>query len=589
MKCYKKDYPRPQFVRKDWMNLNGVWAFGFDDGEVGEVEKWFEDFPGKLTIRVPFTSETRFSGIGEESHHAVVWYRRALCIDGGRLAENCCLIHFEGSDFETKLWVNGQYAGSHRGGCARFSFDITALVRDGENTLTVRVEDRRDLQQPRGKQRWTDENVGVLYVQNTGIWKTVWMEYVPELRLNSVKLTPDIRNVCLRVEAELNAPEMWLDGALQLEAEVTLRGEPVNTIRTAMNARRREFSIDLHAAVTNMEELAVKLWSPEDPVLYDITFRLLKNGSVMDEVGSYFAMREITIEGDRILLNGAPLYQRLVLDQGYWPDSLLTPPSEEALLEDIDRILLMGYNGVRKHQKVEDERFLYWCDVRGLLVWSEMAAAFVFTDEALSEFIREWLEVVRQNYNHPCIITWTPFNESWGVPNIRNRPEQQHFTQAVYHLTKSIDPHRPVITNDGWEHTVSDIITLHDYTQDAVSLKQRLLDHRDEILSDRTTPYAARPVFAQGFAYRGQPVIVSEYGGLAIRRDDLPWSFGCKVEREDFVSRFDSLTTALKEIPYLCGYCYTQATDVQQEINGQMNMDRSFKVDAAILREINTR
>ena len=586
MDCYIKDYPRPQFVRADWENLNGIWDFAFDDADEGVRQRWYMDFCTAQPICVPFTYETVRSGIGDESHHPVVWYRRKLMLDGEKLRANDCILHFEGSDYETKLWVNGRYAGSHTGACTRFSFDITPLVGEGENELVVRVEDRCSLQQPRGKQRWKEENFTVFYVQNTGIWKTVWMEYAPRIRLESVKLTPDIKNTCLHLEARFTAPQHRLNGGLLLETAVTFGGVPVNKTFTALMQNDCKITLDLRGQVSDTEEFAVKLWSPENPVLYDITFRILEDGRTLDTVGSYFAMREISIEGSRVLLNGLPLYQRLILDQGYWPDSLLTPPDEQALIADIDSVLALGYNGVRKHQKVEDERFLYWCDVKGLLVWGEMAAAFTFDDKTLAAFMQEWTGVVRQNYNHPCIVTWTPFNESWGIPNVWNKREQQHFTEAIYHLTKSLDPTRPVITNDGWEHTVSDIITLHDYTQDGESLKDRLA-HKDEILSDRPSPYAARPAFAKGYAYCGQPVIVSEYGGLAIIQDDPAYGFGCKVERQDFLPRLESITAALRQTPYLCGYCYTQLTDVQQEINGHMDMQRRCKTDAKAIRAIN--
>jgi len=344
---------------------------------------------------------------------------------------------------------------------------------------------------------------------------------------------------------------------------------------------------EILSQVTNTDEKGVKVWTPENPNLYDIEFCILEDGKVLDEVGSYFAMREISIEGNCVLLNGCPLYQRLILDQGYWKDSLLTPPSERALIEDIEKIKAMGYNGVRKHQKIEDERFLYWCDVKGLLVWSEVAAAFRYTDHALTEFTSAWMEIIRQNYNHPCIIVWTPFNESWGVPNVKKRMDQQCFTEAIYYLTKSIDPYRPVITNDGWEHTISDIITIHDYSQDGCELKRRCIEHKDEILSDKVSPYSLRASFADGFTYKGQPVMISEYGGIAIRSDIPGWGYGNMVDKDDFVQRFESITAAIKEIPYVCGYCYTQVTDVQQEINGHMDMERNFKIDPQIIKKIN--
>jgi hypothetical protein len=301
-------------------------------------------------------------------------------------------------------------------------------------------------------------------------------------------------------------------------------------------------------------------------------------------------MREITIDGPNVLLNGRPLYQRLILDQGYWKDSHLTPPDEEALIRDIDKTLALGYNGVRKHQKTEDERFLYWADVKGLLVWGEMAAAYEFNDQAVHSFTREWMEIVRQNYNHPSIITWTPFNESWGVPRIKTDAAQQRFTQAIYYLTKSFDPYRPVICNDGWEHTISDIITLHDYEEKGEDFLGRYLEYTKEILGNTIYHNKSKSAFADGFAYRGQPVILSEFGGIAFNNDHSGWGYGNKVNSpEEFIKRFDAITTAIKKVDLFCGYCYTQVTDVQQEINGLMDSERNFKVDPKVIKEINER
>ena len=412
MKCYIKDYPRPQFVREDWENLNGTWDFAFDDANQGEREKWFETFTGDLKIQVPFTYETKMSGIQDEKRHDNVWYHRTIQVDAGKLEGRRFMIHFEGSDFHTKLWVNGQYAGDHKGGYARFSFDITELLKDGENEITVKAEDSFDTQQPRGKQRWTDDNFGCWYVQTTGIWKTVWTEYVPEVRLDKVKMTPVLHDAALELEYEVEAPECLLDGQIEVVAEVTFGDTLISRTKTAVTSSHIKTTADVYHKGGNGFEWGVRTWSPEDPSLYDVTFQVVKDGEVVDTIGSYFAMREIRIDGPNILLNGRQLYQRLILDQGYWKDSHLTPPSEEALIEDIDKIHALGYNGLRKHQKTEDERFLYWCDVKGMLVWSEVAAAYQYSDKAVEEFTREWLEIVRQNYNHPCIITWTPVNES---------------------------------------------------------------------------------------------------------------------------------------------------------------------------------
>lgn len=589
MKHYVKDYPRPQFVRDNWENLNGGWDFRFDDGNVGEREKWYEGFEKEYEIRVPFTYETKLSGIKEEGRHDHIWYGRKIQVDGDRLEKEKLVIHFEGSDFATTLWVNGQMAGSHRGGYARFSFDITSLVHNGENRLVVKVEDSFDMQQPRGKQRWCSESFQCWYVQTTGIWKTVWTEYVPEVGLKAVKMTPVLEDSCLEVEYQVDAPESMWDGSLSIEATVSFEGKFINRVCTAVVSEHVNTRIDMSKKNSGFAWI-VKTWSPEEPNLYDITFRVIRDTEVTDTVGSYFAMREIRIEQRNILLNGRPLYQRLILDQGYWKDSHLTPPSEEALIEDIDKIHALGYNGLRKHQKTEDERFLYWCDVKGMLVWSEMAAAYDFSDYAVEEFTKEWLEIVRQNYNHPCIITWTPFNESWGVSHIETKQAQQHFTEGIYYLTKSIDRYRPVIVNDGWEHTVSDIITLHDYEEAGKILKKRYVDLEEEIFSTEVYHSLSKSAMANGYDYIGQPVIISEFGGIAFNNDDKGWGYGNKVNtEEDFIKRFDKITTAVKEIPYVCGYCYTQVTDVQQEINGLMDIDRNFKVDAKIIKEINER
>ena len=590
MKCYIKDYPRPQFVRADWENLNGSWDFDFDDENAGEKEKWYQEFKGDKKINVPFTYETKLSGIQDETRHDFIWYHRTISVDGEKLENNRYILHFEGSDFITKVWVNGAYAGSHRGGYARCSFDVTNLVHDGENELTVKVEDPYDPQQPRGKQRWIKENFGCWYIQTTGIWKTVWSEYVPKIGLASVKMTPDLQNAALKLEYEVDAAEEVLGEDLIVTASVSFKGVPVAKQSVMANQKHVGTTMNVSYYGSIGLEWGVCTWTPSQPDLYDIDFTVIYKGEAVDEIGSYFAMREIRIDGPNILLNGHPLYQRLILDQGYWRDSHLTAPSEEALIEDIDKIHALGYNGLRKHQKIEDERFLYWCDVKGMLVWSEMAAAYQYSDYAVEEFAKEWMEIVRQNYNHPCIITWTPINESWGVSQVETRRVEQHFTEAVYHLTKSFDMMRPVIVNDGWEHTISDIITLHDYEEVGDTLYKRYTEYKDQIMTTEVYHSSAKSAFANGYEYKGQPMIISEYGGIAFNNDDSGWGYGNKVNtKEDFIRRFDDITTAVKKIPYCCGFCYTQVSDVQQEINGMMDIDRNFKVEPEVIKEINER
>ncbi|MCR5835801.1 MAG: beta galactosidase jelly roll domain-containing protein [Lachnospiraceae bacterium] len=582
---YKKDYPRPQLMREEWKLLNGEWKFCFDDDNTGERKGWNKGIEGdSMNITVPFTYETKMSGIGEEKRHDFVWYERKFDVPEEKIQKKM-LLHFEGVDYVAKVFVNGVMVGTHKGAYARFSFDISPYIRAGENTLVVKAEDSFSPGQPRGKQRWKNENFGCWYVQTTGIWKSVWIEYVEKTYIKEIKTTPDMQNKKVVFDI-LTAGDIWQDG-YTLEATVRYKDMHINSSSCVVATGNAHMEIFLERM--DLFEWGIFSWNCEHPDLYDVDFKLKKDDCIIDEVYSYFGMREIKIECDKVLLNGEPLYQRLILDQGYWKNSHLTPPDEEALIKDIDAVLAMGYNGVRKHQKTEDERFLYWCDHKGLLVWSEVGAAYRFDDDAVEDFTNQWMEIVRQNYSHPSIITWTPFNESWGIGAVKNDRTHQHFTEAVYHLTKCFDPYRPVIVNDGWEHTCSDIITLHDYEESGEVFYKRYTEHKDEILAGDMFHCGFRSAFAKGFEYKGQPVIISEFGGIAFNEDG-GWGYGNKVKDEaDFVARFDSITGAIKKLPYVCGFCYTQVSDVQQEINGLLDEERNFKIKPEIIKAINTK
>lgn len=588
----RKDYPRPQLMRSAWQNLNGEWDFAFDEENRGVRENWQNGISKQKKIQVPFSYETKASGIGDPAQHEVVWYQRNFSFakkEGKR-----SLLHFEGADFLTEVWVNGKAAGKHTGAYSRCSFDVTALLQEGENSLVVRCQDSMSVEIPRGKQRWMQENYACWYVQTTGIWKTVWMEEVSEIYLGEVKLTPEIARGELQIEAEIVDKGRVGQGEksreLLLLSEAFFDGEKIGSVETAIHLGR----VSQHLSVLREDlfEWGLHLWTPESPALYDLKLTLMEQTSdekrPLDEVLSYFGMREIRIDHGNILLNNVPLYQRLILDQGYFEESGLTPPSVEALALDIDRVKEMGFNGVRKHMKVEDERFLYLADVKGLLVWSEMAAHYRFSDAAVQEYTKEWMEVLRQNYNHPSIITWTPFNESWGIPQVETERRQQHYTEAIYHLTKAFDPMRPVISNDGWEHTVSDIITLHDYEEDGERFLNRYLTHKEEILLTQLYHCGHKSAMANGYSYGGQPVILSEYGGIAFAdKQQGEWGYGNAVKsEEEFLLRLQKITSAIYQVPYIVGFCYTQVSDVEQEVNGLMRKNRTYKVDPQKIRPI---
>lgn len=568
--------------------MNGSWKFFFDDKNCGEYQKWYDFFPNDCSeIQVPFTYETRMSGIEDTTVHNNVWYEKTVTVEKENIKDKRVLLHFEGSDFVTKVWVNGNYIGVHKGAYARFSFDITNALNCGDNKITVKIEDSLNTEQPRGKQRWQSENFGCWYIQTTGIWKTVWLESVPSVYLSGMKVTPDVENGKVDLIYEIEASS--LSDGLQIETEISFADCIIQD--SVKKIQRKTISDTISVFYPEETPWAVHLWSPSTPELYDLRIRILKDGEVVDEVFSYFGMREIRIMDGNILLNGSPLYQRLILDQGYWEESHLTPPSEEALIDDIDKILAMGYNGLRKHMKIEDERFLYWCDVKGMIVWSEMAAAYEFNDASVEEFTKEWLEILKQNYNHPSIITWTPFNESWGIPNVKTNRKQQCFTEGIYYLTKSFDSMRPVILNDGWEHTKSDIITLHDYEEDGDVLLERYANHLDEIMTSRIFHNGSKSAMAEGYSYQGKPVIISEFGGIAFASSkDGDWGYGNMVSTEDeFLKRFDKITTAIKEIPFVVGYCYTQVSDVQQEVNGLLDSNHNYKIAPEKICQINER
>jgi beta-galactosidase/beta-glucuronidase len=590
---YKEEYPRPQFVRSQWENLNGEWDFSFDDEKKGQELHWEQSFPEQKKILVPFTYETEKSGIHDSTHHAVVWYSRVFHAENIEKGKNI-LLHFEGCDYCTSVYVNGLYAGSHRGGYNRFTFDITDAVRPGENRITVRVEDTGSVEIPRGKQRWEKDNFGCWYVQTTGIWKTVWTETVPAERIASVKITPQLSDYAVDMNVVLAGCGTPAEcGSVQkkykIKIDVTFAGELIcSSIQQATASGTVDFRLPLWNNAVS--EWGLKLWTPETPDLYDVVLQLLADDTVTDTVTSYFGLRDIRTQNQRVLLNGQPYYQRLILDQAYWKTSSLTAPDVRAFIEDIDKIKEAGYNGVRLHQKIEDERFYYWCDVKGLLVWCEAPSAYKFSDSLLTDFSQQWTETVRQFYNHPCIITWTVLNESWGVPRIKTNRSEQHFSEMLYHLTKALDPMRPVIVNDGWEHTVSDIITLHDYEEKGSVLYERYMQNMQGILDGTYFHNTFKTAFADGFSYKGQPVMISEYGGIAFTGNSGGWGYGEKVpDEKTYLSRFDDITTAIKKLPFVCGYCYTQVTDVQQEINGIMDTDRNFKVPVIKLREINLR
>lgn len=571
---YEKEYPRPQLFRKNYELLNGRWNFAFgDDADDMHMCGGFSD---KMEINVPFTYQTKMSGIGTEERHDVVWYSRSLTIKEEALRGRV-ILHLEGCDYETFVWVNGVFIGSDTGGYHRLSFDCTEAIRCGENNVTIKACDDYSTEKPRGKQRSKDANYGCWYTDTTGIYKTAWLEFVPQTYLKNVTIEPDAEQGTVSLTCEIEGEKT---GDL-MKVDISYEGRHIATGVAEIHGGESKITVEL----TEAEKL--HLWDVFDPCLYEVGLSIVRDGKSCDSVNSYFGVRKIDIKDGKILLNDKELYQRLALDQGYWRESLLTPPSEQALINDIKDMADMGFNGVRKHQKVEDERYLYYSDITGFIVWAEMPSMYSNTENSRKVFEREWLLAVLQQRNHPCVLTWVPFNESWGIEEVKTNKLVQDFVNDIYYKTKAIDSTRPVVTNDGWEHTVSDILTIHNYEQNGEIL-HGYYDTVEKCCLDKWGGHHTG-AFAKGYSYKGQPIIISEFGGTAFVADTEGdnWGYGVAVNNlDEFYARFEALIEGIDSLPHCSGYCYTQVTDVQQEVNGLLDFDHKSKFDKPTMKRI---
>lgn len=576
----RTEFPRPDRLRSRWLTLNGPWRFAFDHDNQGLRNQWYKAPDFSLNIQVPFPYQSQLSGINSQEHCDVVWYSRTFSITPD-LASCRRLLHFGAADYMTTVWLDGQQLGVHEGGYSDFTFDITDRTQEGkEHVLTVRCEDRLDTDQPRGKQSYRPEPFACWYTPITGIWQSVWLEGVGEYYPQDFRLTPDVDNGMIKAEITLN--EVPAQGA-SLRLTVSFQGGFV--AQQTVEARDRFVQTGIFLG-HNEEISGLQLWWPENPSLYDLSIETLAGGEVSDRVDTYFGMRKIEVAGNKVLLNNSPLYQRLILDQGYWPDGLLTAPSAEALRRDVELTLKMGYNGARKHQKFEDPIYLYWADKLGLLVWSELPSAYWLRDSEKRNLIRDLSEAIRRDYNHPSIIAWTPLNESWGVPAIQSQKEAQQLNDCLYHLVYCLDGTRLVSGNDGWEQAMTDLATVHDYTAWPQDLNQ---DYRQAGAVLEGAP-SGKMISARGYSHQGKPMIFSEFGGIALAKDQEGdnWGYnGAVADDKALLDRFGAITQGAKELPGFCGYCYTQLTDVFQEVNGLLDMDRNPKADLEEIRKIN--
>ncbi len=582
-------HPRPQLTRDQWIDLSGAWGFAHDDAQQGLVDGWPErDDVFTQTITVPFPPESPASGIGETGFHPIVWYRRTFHVPPEHV-EKCLLLHCGAVDYRAQVWVNGHLVATHEGGHTPFSADITRVLHaSGEQVIVIRAEDApTDLTQPRGKQDWLEKPHRIWYHRTTGIWQPVWLEPVSPVHITALRWTPDVDRGVLGVALTVQRQD---DAPLHVRVQLSLRGallaDDVYTLRTA--ELQREIALEGMATTMGADRL---LWSPAHPNLLDATITVSAGDDVIDRVESYVGLRSVGVSEGRFLLNGRPYYLRLALEQGYWPESHLAAPNQEALRREVELAKELGFNGVRIHQKVEDPRFLYWCDRLGLLVWGEMANAYVFSRLAVQRLTREWMEVLERDYSHPCIVAWVPLNESWGVPNVARDAAQRHFVQALYHLTRTLDPTRPAIGNDGWEHLVGDIFGVHDYSFNGATLRERYSTTEAVERTLREIQPHYRSVTVAGHQRRGEPLMLTECGGISMRPStEAQWfGYGTVTSAEDYLAKYREVITAILDCPTISGFCYTQLTDTGQETNGLLTEHREPKLDMAAVSAITKR
>ena len=563
----RSEHPRPDLERKNWLNLNGTWQFEIDNSRVG-VDRGYEkrdDFKGK--ILVPFCPESPLSGVGHRDFIFGCWYRRTFTLPKS-FAGNRTLLHFGACYYAARIYVNGALAGTHKGGHTPFVFDVTELLKEGENALTVYAEsDVRSGLQVAGKQSYLADSFGCHYTRTTGLWQTVWLESVPAARVISYRAYPSVSNgsVSLAVSVTPKA----LGGLLTVSARY--EGREVGKARCAVTSLSPTVTVELSE---------VWFWEVGCGRLYDLVFTLQsEDAETTDTLNGYFGLREVSLSKEKgLTVNGRTVFGRFVLDQGFYPDGVITAPSDEALRFDIEAAMKAGFNGARLHQKVFEPRFLYHADRLGYMVFGETGnwGLDATRPEAIYNFLPEWLEELERDFSHPSLIGWCPFNETWDKDR---HPQCNLFIDSIYDITKVYDRTRPVIANSGsWPTSRSDTNDVHDYEQDPKKFATYYEGaERGEILDQLKRADPNRQHFNPAL-----PVFVSEYGGIkwVMEEDASAWGYGESVKsEEEFFQRLEGLTDVLLQNRGIFGFCYTQLTDVEQEQNGVLTYDRRFKFD----------
>lgn len=572
MNIPRSEHPRPIFMRKTWQSLNGTWQFEIDNACCGTDKKFFERKNLEREITVPFCPESRLSGIGNTDFMLCVWYAKEFEIPAEYKDKNV-ILHFGAVDYRATVYVNGRYVGKHSGGYTPFSFDITEYIKESGNYISLcAYDDIRSHNQPAGKQSPFFESQGCFYTRTTGIWQTVWLEYVNPAHIKSIKTTTDIETPAANIT--LNVSDAALGSTVR--AEAFWNGRPVGSAHTVAH---------LPSVTLNITLSEKHLWGVGKGNLYDLKLTVEKDGNVSDTVFSYFGLRSVCLDGRAFKINGKTVFGRFVLDQGFYPDGIYTAPSVEEMKKDIEYSMSLGFNGARMHEKVFEPYYIYLADKMGYLVWEEYANWSLDISDMgqIRRFLPEWLEAVERDFSNPSVIGLCPFNETWDFDG---KCRCNALLETVYRTTKLLDPTRPVIDTSGHYHVATDIWDVHDYESDPSLFKSYYENIADGTVKDqiyRISPERQR--------YDGKmPVFVSEYGGIGFALDDESWGYGdAPKTEEEFIARYKGLTDALLDNKYIMGFCYTQLYDVEQEKNGLLTYDRVFKFNPEIFKKINSR
>lgn len=584
----RNEYPRMDKKRENYQMLNGKWDFAFDVENVGLRERWYNSFPEQgLEIQVPFAYQSELSGVENKIDCDVIWYRKKVLVKSGFIKLN-----FGAIDFESDIYVNKLHVMNHKGGETPIEIDYYN-EKDQELEIIVRAFDPLSEEQiPRGKQSWEGKSRGIWYTPTSGIWQPVWIDYVSEHQIEKIQTNSKL-----------------IEGIQEFRIIVTPNsvGKKIKLTFTDSN-----MNLCIVKDITNVENyFAIEMynnkifrtpfhgggiesicWSPEHPRLFNYTVEIIDGEDSLDLIQSYFGFREIITQNGMTYLNNNPYYFKLVLDQGYWKSGLLTAPSDEDYIKDISAAKDLGFNGCRKHQKVEDPRFLYWADKLGFLVWGEVSSAPVFSSKAVRHTQENWFEIIERDFNHPSIVAWVPLNESWGVPFINNSKKQQAHSMSLYYQLKSLDDTRIVVNNDGWEMTKTDICAIHNYNHGAIDEGQKqqyfeeIMQSKEKILNSRP---AGKPLYASGYDYEiGTPILITEFGGISFdTNDEKSWGYTAVNSPEILISEYKRIIDAFSKSDAIFGYVYTQLYDVEQEVNGFLTYDREPKCDIEKIKEIN--